>query len=115
MAQPAALKFELVASVDGMSLSLRDSGLSTLPATFGADLRSLSTLDLSRNQFKEVPETLFDLGELRGLDLSHNALSTLPADLARLRQLEWIDVRGNAFRRDPYVLQLMPWCRVIRA
>ena len=57
------------------SLYLGNHKLNTLPETFGTGLPNLMQLDLSENEFVEIPKTLLDLKQLNILNMANNRLS----------------------------------------
>lgn len=59
------------------------------------DLHLLSTLDLSSNRFKKLPDDIHKLENLRELFASNNCLERLPTSINRLQKLELLDVSTN--------------------
>ncbi len=57
-------------------------------------LKSLRTLNLSGNHFKEFPSGLGTLRHLDVLDLSKNKIQVVPAEVAELQAIE-INVNQN--------------------
>lgn len=57
-------------------------------------LKSLRTLNLSGNHFKEFPSGLGNLRQLDVLDLSKNKIQVVPAEVAELQAIE-INVNQN--------------------
>ena len=53
-----------------------------------AHTEGAATLDLSRLNLKEIPESLRDLKQLRTLKLESNELTALPEWLGKLTQLQ---------------------------
>ena len=80
-------------------LILKQHHLSRLPVNFSALQTglpfSLSTLDLSHNQFTTLPVVVCDLRALTELYLNHNCISQLPNQIAHLEKLETLQLQGN--------------------
>jgi hypothetical protein len=64
-----------------------------------AHLRQLEVLNLSTNEFREIPELLaqsfVELTRLRELDISHNKIYRLPAQLSLLTNLQRLEASHN--------------------
>ena len=58
-------------------------------------LAKLTWLDISSNQFKEVPECIFQLKQLQVLYLYNNPLGSLPVQLFGLQSLTELDVHNT--------------------
>lgn len=84
---PASYKFSVSLGMGGGKLSLSGSGLSEVPGEL-AQLRSLTSLDLSSNNLSSPPLAASKLVHLRILNLSANhsltGLTPLPMSLASL-------------------------------
>lgn len=52
-------------------------------------------LNLSKNGFKELPETVGELIVLKKLDVRGNRLAKLPYATANLKNLRWLDLSEN--------------------
>lgn len=76
-------------------LHLARNALSDLPVQFGATLFNLCFLDLSFNDFSELPDCLGLLTNLIELKLSHNHLTVFPNALCTLTKLENLDLAHN--------------------
>ncbi|XP_062022451.1 TMV resistance protein N-like [Rosa rugosa] len=89
---PAGLSLPCLSGLHSLTkLGLSDCNLSELPSDFGC-LSSLRDLDLSRNQFIRLPESISQLPRLGGLDLAFcGKLRTLPMLPSKLQalQLNW--------------------------
>jgi len=66
-----------------------------------AQQQSLRNLDLSDQNLRSLPETVWQLKDLEVLDLRHNQLDNLPAELAQLRGLRRLDISNNQLRQLP--------------
>lgn len=86
-------------------LSLRDNQLEKL---FGelTELTCLRSLNLRKNQIKSsgIPPELFHLDELTTLDLSHNKLKEVPEGLERAKSLLVLNLSHNQIETIPTVL-----------
>jgi len=58
-------------------------------------LRELSVLQANGNFITSLPATAGDARSLRLLEVRDNKLKSLPRELGRLRELQLLDVRGN--------------------
>ncbi|KAL5726964.1 hypothetical protein ACHQM5_000205 [Ranunculus cassubicifolius] len=68
------------------------------------NLSSLLILDISNNQFDEIPYAIWNLTSLRLLDLSHNFFSStvsVQAGVKNLLNLESLDLSYNSFQTLP--------------
>lgn len=72
----------------------------SIPKDFGL-LRSLVVMNLSGNQFNEVPMQFMELTELKCLYLGANRVSVVSKDIARLQRLEILYLGGNALQSIP--------------
>lgn len=85
------------------SLNLRDNQIKTSgipPELFKLD--ELTTLDLSHNKLKEVPEGLHAAKNLLVLNLSHNQIETIPTTLfIHLTDLLFLDLSDNKLETLP--------------
>ena len=75
---------------------------------------SLVTLDLSRNEFSELPSTIGTLQQLCSLNVSRNFLKSLPVELAQLTQLTSIDVSSNDLRPNGLSLAALATLPLLR-
>ncbi len=82
---PEALLGHISSSLSILTLS--HNQLNSFPAYF-SDSR-LTSLDLSRNRFKEVPDTICSIKTLECLNMSHNSeIRFIPYELGGLKQLK---------------------------
>ncbi|XP_037955141.1 protein flightless-1 [Teleopsis dalmanni] len=85
------------------SLNLRHNRVKSSgipPELFRLD--ELTTLDLSHNKLKEIPEGLERASSLLVLNLSHNTIETIPAQLfIHLRDLLFLDLSHNRLETLP--------------
>ena len=77
------------------SLSLSTNHLSTLPGEFAQLAETLNDLDLSINDFTEIPECIFSLTNLNVLNMSVNSIASVPPGIGRLQVLRTLDLRCN--------------------
>eukprot|EP00750_Incisomonas_marina_P003515 INCI13170.1.p1 GENE.INCI13170.1~~INCI13170.1.p1 ORF type:complete len:685 (+),score=101.37 INCI13170.1:37-2055(+) len=98
------------------SRGLRELKLSSLPlqhfATSTVPVTGLVSLDLSRNELWDLPR-LHSLACLRSLNLSRNWFASLPQSLSDLPNLEELRVCHNMLRPSDNSLRLsslMSWC-----
>lgn len=75
--------------------------LRSLPTSFGRKLTSLVSLDLSKNELKDLPSSIGDLDNLEVLDLQSNQLSSLPDAIGFLENLKVLNVSGNMLAALP--------------
>lgn len=76
------------------------------------DLHLLSTLNLSNNRFKKLPEEIYRLENLRELFLSNNSLEKLPVAINRLKKLELLDISVNNLTTIEQI-SFMPLLRIL--
>ena len=76
-------------------LNLAKNRLSGTMSSSIDTLRSLEQLDLSNNQFSNMPSELGSLKELQHLSLAVNLLTGIPSSLGSLANLEYIDLSSN--------------------
>ncbi|KAI5055562.1 hypothetical protein GOP47_0029083 [Adiantum capillus-veneris] len=76
-------------------MDLSNRLLSSLPTSLGHNFTNLISLDLSKNQLKELPCSIGDLDRLEVLDLQSNQLSSLPDAIGFLENLRYLNVSGN--------------------
>lgn len=83
-------------SLDGNLLGQGVAMKTFSPEVFGNALcYCLEELDLSGNQFEEVPQTIARLSRLKRLTLANNRLKALPGELGKLTELEYLDASEN--------------------
>lgn len=63
--------------------------------------RSVTHLDLSRQNLRQLPAEIGKLKQLVSLDLSGNNLTTLPSEIQNLKQLKLLNLRGNRIETLP--------------
>jgi len=69
---------------------------------------TITRLDLSNKQIKELPDSFGLLKNLVVLNLANNKLNTLPISMKDLTSLSNLDIRRNRFEVLPDVIQFMP-------
>lgn len=116
-------------------LGLEGIGLRSLPDTFGDSLHSLDKLYAARNSIHTLPESMAHLNTLSTLDLSKNAFFDLPVHLPTnlailrladnalrdvpidlvltLRSLKILDLRGNDLDSPRNVAAKRPELRIL--
>ena len=83
------------------TLKLNQNSLSgALPEQIGL-LRSITTLNLSRNRISSLPNTIGGMEELVTLKVSHNRLSTVPEALVECSQLRELHLSSNCIKELP--------------
>ena len=78
------------------SLDLSENGIKILP-NWICNLKSIVTLVLKKNELARLPFSLGKMAALKFLNVAENQLETLPGGLAQLR-LEEVDLCGNPIR-----------------
>lgn len=86
---------ELGTSQNKTKMDLSGRLLGSLPASLGHNFNNLVSLDLSKNQLKDLPSSIGDLDSLEVLDLQSNQLSSLPDAIGFLENLKVLNVSGN--------------------
>jgi leucine-rich repeat protein SHOC2 len=76
------------------TLSLSCNQLKKLPDSIGT-LSNLTCLKLRDNQLTILPDSIGDLVKLRELDLSENRLDSIPSSINNLLNLEDLNLRAN--------------------
>ena len=61
----------------------------------------IDTLDLSRTEMRELPNSIFNLENLVNLDLSENRLTYLPVEIGQLKNLIDLDLSENGLENFP--------------
>lgn len=77
------------------TLDLSENRLNVIPSSTFENLRQLTTINLSQNDFVALPKSLKFLQHLTKLDLSYNKLLQVPTELGYLTQLEYLDLSSN--------------------
>src|SRR3990167_8659311 len=76
-------------------LNVKNNKISGVPKTILNLQQSLTELDLSNNQIKELVTEFGFLNKLKKLDLSNNKLSKLPVELKSFTELEYLNLSNN--------------------
>lgn len=87
-------------------LDLSHNQFSELPDEF-SNLKHLQELNLSFNAFEYFPPSVLTLAHLRFLNMSHNSLVFLPSNIAYLHKAEEIDISHNALMNLPIEMRGM--------
>lgn len=75
--------------------------ISSIPAHFKTTFQSLTSLDLSENKLKFVPELFSDLPYLESLNLSRNQITFIPNKFCTARSLKNLWLHFNLIERLP--------------
>lgn len=84
---------------DNKTLDLSNGGYDDIPKKL--DLSSLTTLNLSKNNFKKIPSDICKLKNLKYLNFSNNMLEYLPHTLNELENLEELYLYKNNLKKIP--------------
>ncbi len=57
----------------------------------------LTSLDLSNNNFKEIPPVIFTLTRLTELNLSDNFISEIPQHISQLTSIQILRLKNNRY------------------
>lgn len=74
-----------------------------IPESIGS-LKSLKSLNLSRNKLKSVPESIGSLASLEYLDLSHNELDSVPESIGSVKYLKILNLSHNNITYFPHAI-----------
>ncbi|KAI3378489.1 hypothetical protein SNEBB_000580 [Seison nebaliae] len=86
-------------------LILKHNHLNGQSLTFPFDqLKNLTILNLSGNEFDEIPPAIFKLGKLINLYFSDNRLLTISEDVSLLKNLQILFVGGNRLTSLPHTI-----------
>ena len=64
-------------------------------------LKQLEYLELSKNNFLEIPKEIFEILTLKKIYLSDNQISDLPNEIINLKDLEYLFLDNNAIVEVP--------------
>ncbi|XP_044748828.1 E3 ubiquitin-protein ligase LRSAM1-like isoform X2 [Coccinella septempunctata] len=81
-------------------LNISHNNFVNLPDSIGS-LISLQEFYVSYNSLKVLPNSICELKNLQILDISHNKLKQLPEDIGNLQSLKKLDLLGNNLKRLP--------------
>ncbi|KAM4796496.1 leucine-rich repeat-containing protein 58 [Rhinophrynus dorsalis] len=79
----------------------------SLPKELGS--MKLEVLNLSGNQFEEIPSQLLQLQSLKTLSLGGNRLKSIPAEIENMISLEFLYLGGNFINSIPPELANLPY------
>ncbi|XP_053561111.1 leucine-rich repeat-containing protein 58, partial [Bombina bombina] len=80
----------------------------SLPKELGT-MRNLEVLNLSGNQFEEIPSQVLQLQTLKTLSMGGNRLKSIPADIDNMISLEFLYLGGNFITSIPPELANLPY------
>jgi cell fate (sporulation/competence/biofilm development) regulator YmcA (YheA/YmcA/DUF963 family) len=80
----------------GKYLMLQNKGLSSLPGGLGK--LNIYKAILTGNNFKEIPEQIFEINRLEDLILAVNPIDKFPCNLSRLKKLKTISVAETGIK-----------------
>ncbi|OQA35679.1 MAG: E3 ubiquitin-protein ligase sspH1 [Candidatus Dependentiae bacterium ADurb.Bin331] len=86
-------KYAMMIVVNRLYLSVNK--LCSLPDELPAWLPALTSINLSYNQFTEIPAAVFGLTALTKLNFSHNAIEKINPEIGNLKKLKNFDVSHN--------------------
>ncbi len=98
-------------SHSSFSLCLSEYAVHTVPESAPPLLAAaacLTSLDLSFNKLRRLPESMGKLSSLKQLLLGHNLLSSLPESLGKMQHLELLHVHCNRLTSVPAQLCALP-------
>lgn len=75
-------------------LELKKQKLKTFPKEI-FQFKNLQYLDLSKNQIKELPDSLYLLTKLQCLVVAHNKLGTFPKDIGKCKNIFYLNANNN--------------------
>ncbi|PHH50744.1 Leucine-rich repeat-containing protein sog2 [Ceratocystis fimbriata CBS 114723] len=86
--------------------ALRDNNATAGASGMGSEIKPGVTIDLSRNNIRELPEEVVDIinHELERLALSHNFLTTFPARFVECSSLRYLNIRNNQIKDFPLTI-----------
>jgi len=76
-------------------INLSNANIETIPSSLFVLCTSLTSLNLSKNHIKEIPETISRLTSLQTLRLDANALNNLPTEIGELESLKKFRIENN--------------------
>ncbi|MCO5580580.1 hypothetical protein L7F22_034450 [Adiantum nelumboides] len=76
-------------------IDLSNRLLGSLPTSLGHNFTNIRSLDLSKNQLKELPSSIGELDKLEVFDLQSNQLAYLPDAIGFLEKLKYLNLSGN--------------------
>ncbi|GFR76881.1 plant intracellular Ras-group-related LRR protein 1 [Elysia marginata] len=92
------------------SLDLSHNQLRTLPESFGL-LFHLAEIHMQFNRLSALPESFLHLVKLEKIDLSHNEIRNLPENIGHMERLSRLNISHNKLKTLPLSLG-SPMCRV---
>jgi hypothetical protein len=78
-----------------------------------AELKNLTTLDLSDNEISEIPDAIAELKNLTTLDLSDNEISEIPDAIAKLKNLTELFLYDNQISEIPDIISELKNLKVL--
>lgn len=102
--------------MNGKSLNLSNQNLIEIPDTVAKDASEaeVTRIDLSKNQFKELPNNLSAVSSVKELKLARNRLSLLPEWIGeKYNHLQFVDISNNQLSILPDSLVLLIYLKEI--
>ncbi|XP_078605300.1 uncharacterized protein LOC144878523 [Branchiostoma floridae x Branchiostoma japonicum] len=106
------LLFSILCTQNLQALKVSNCSLTVLPDSIG-DFPSLRSLDLSKNQLKDLPNSISHLSTLKVLNVSDCSLTALPESLGNLQSLTSMDISRNPLKTLPITILHIPTLKVL--
>ncbi|KAL5594029.1 hypothetical protein BROUX41_001081 [Berkeleyomyces rouxiae] len=89
-----------------LETALRDNNATAGASGMGSEIKPGVTIDLSRNNIRELPDEVVDIinHELERLALSHNFLTSFPARFIECSSLRYLNIRNNQIKDFPLTI-----------
>ncbi len=83
-----------------VNLNLAKNQLHSFPKNFFQDLPKLQYLRLTDNKIREIPDKIKSLTELKKLDMMRNPFFILPESISNLENLETLNFIGTKIKQE---------------